>query len=284
MKFKIASDFHSEFYYGENDEKFKRILNNYFPENEDDKETILLLAGDIGTYKNYEDTYRRIFNMLSKRFKKVICVPGNHSWYKSEVWGMEKDFFKSIILPKNVHYMDDDALMLDKNTMVIGSCLWTDFDNENPMIMMQAQNGMNDYNLIRHGYQDPADVSVYSQYHKKTIQASDVLEKHKKSKEFIIGMLNEANKMGVKNKIIVSHHAPTFQSVDGRYRDDRLNGAYCTNLEYLMKEYDVTLFVHGHMHCTNDYMVDNTRVICNALGYHNYEINPKFNSNLIVEI
>lgn len=282
MKFKIWSDLHTEFYCHTPDDKFKRIFKQYFPLEEDDKNTILLLSGDVGTYYNYDSTYRRVFNMLSKRFKKVICVPGNHSWYKSSIWDTEFYFWKEKSLPKKVHYLDNDSVMIDKNTIVIGSCLWTDFNKENPVTMSQVESRMNDYNLIKHGI--ASDDGIYQYPYKKNIRPEDTLKRFKFSKNYIISTLKEATEKGIKNKILVTHHAPSYQSTDPRYAGDSLTPAYCSDLEEIMLEYDVKLWTHGHQHCSNDYTIGNTRVLCNSFGYHNYETNPKFKHNLIVEI
>ena len=69
MKFKIFSDLHIEFYDTTNLNKIKRNLERYFPQEESDKDTILLLAGDIGIYKNWDSTYKPVFNYFSKRGK-----------------------------------------------------------------------------------------------------------------------------------------------------------------------------------------------------------------------
>jgi hypothetical protein len=42
------------------------------------------------------------------------------------------------------------------------------------------------------------------------------------------------------------------------------------------------LFVHGHTHCSFDYRVGQTRVLCNPHGYG--DENPDFNPSLIVEV
>jgi hypothetical protein len=284
MKFKIWSDLHTEFYADVNDDKFKRIFKTYFPPEEDDKNTILLLSGDVGTYGKYEYTYKRVFNMLSKRFKMVICVPGNHSWYKSEIWDKEEEFFKKVSLPKKIHYLDNKVVKVNNNTVIIGACLWADFDNENPIIMNTVQGRMNDYNIIYKPAGEDNDMSPYRSYHRRSIQAVDTLNRFKTSKQFIIDSLKEAQAKGIKNKIVVTHHAPSFQSIDTRYSDNSLNPAYCSNLEDIILDYDVTLWTHGHQHCSNDYMIGDTRVICNAFGYHAYETNPKFKHDLVFEI
>jgi hypothetical protein len=175
--------------------------------------------------------------------------------------------------------MDNDHIILG-DTMIIGACLWSDFDNGNPTIMNFCQNRMNDYNLIK----KPSVSEMYTSWSRSTIRPQDVLDKFKISKNYIIEMLEKANELGIKNKIVVTHHAPSFQSVDTRYRDDSLNPAYCSSLEEIALTYNVNLWTHGHQHCSNDYMIGDTRVICNAFGYHAYDTNDDFKHDLVIEL
>jgi len=62
-----------------------------------------------------------------------------------------------------------------------------------------------------------------------------------------------------------------------------MNYAFCSDLDHMMWDYDhIKLWVHGHVHNAFDYTVNQTRVVCNPLGYSR-ETN-QFNPELIVEI
>ena len=41
-------------------------------------------------------------------------------------------------------YGDDFSYQIDKDTIIIGCCLWTDMNKENPLFMNYAQGAMND--------------------------------------------------------------------------------------------------------------------------------------------
>ena len=43
------------------------------------------------------------------------------------------------------------------------------------------------------------------------------------------------------------------------------------------------VWCHGHIHNSADYMIAETRVICNPRGYIGHELNPDFDPNLTVE-
>jgi hypothetical protein len=84
--------------------------------------------------------------------------------------------------------------------------------------------------------------------------------------------------------VVVTHHAPSSQSVHPRYARDLLTPAFASNLENLMDGDRAALWIHGHMHESFDYEVYGTRVICNPRGYAPNALNPDFRSDWIVEI
>lgn len=83
--------------------------------------------------------------------------------------------------------------------------------------------------------------------------------------------------------VLVTHHAPTSRSVHDQWRGDPSNWWYVTpQLEPLILERRPRLAVHGHVHCHLDYLLNDTRVICNAAGYPNEGV--AFNPHLVVDI
>ena len=51
-----------------------------------------------------------------------------------------------------------------------------------------------------------------------------------------------------------------------------MNGGYHSNLEeFIMDRPNIKLWTHGHTHEDFDYMVGDTRVVCNPRGYIGYE-------------
>ena len=71
--------------------------------------------------------------------------------------------------------------------------------------------------------------------------------------------------------IWVIHHLPSFQSVHEDYRNSDSNDFFATELSHkiLDMEKPPKLIVHGHTHRRMDYMIGNTRVLCNPRGYPN---------------
>ena len=272
MKLRILSDAHTECY---NYNKFKKTLDKVLPPLPSDSESVLVCAGDIGTYKYYTSTYKPFFAETSKRFKKVVVVPGNHSWYNSTgIWGNEKEFWADKKLPENVHYLDN-AYCIHEHVMFIGSCLWTSFNNADSLAMWHASKKMNDFETIR------KSGGIYGTSIK--LQPEDTVERHRNSVEFIRIALLLCGEMGL-TPVVVTHHAPSSLSVHEKYRGDLLNTAYYTDLSDLILDHSPKYWIHGHTHDSFDYEIGDTRIIVNPFGYKDYEENKRYNPELVVEV
>jgi predicted phosphohydrolase len=276
LKFQFVSDFHTEFW---TFNKFERQLEIYLPRHADEAKTVLVCGGDMGLFAYYASTYKPLFNLLCKRFFAVVMVPGNHSWYNSAgIWGKEEDFWSGKKLPKNLHYLNNGIAVFG-DYVVIGTCLWTDFNNSNPVSMFDASRRMADFDCIRK--QNYEVTSTYGAViNSSRLRPEDTVEEHHHAVDYIRFQLETYRD---KKCIIVTHHAPSYQSVDPEFRGNSLNPAYATELTDLMR-FEPLVWCHGHMHRNHDYMVENTRVICNPLGYHATDINRGFNPALVLDL
>jgi Icc-related predicted phosphoesterase len=276
MKVKFIGDLHTEFW---NFNKFEKLLEHYLPTTPEDKETILCCSGDMGLFKYYASTYKPLFKLLGQRFREVFVVSGNHSWYQSDIWDNEEVFWSDKKLPKNVHYLDDDWVIID-DVMFIGTTLWTDFDGENPVYMMYAKNGMSDFEVIR------KKVKFYSPYDGEgykglKLNPEDTVVRHKKHVAFLEKTLQNNNGM---KSVVITHHSPSSITVPECYAGNILNAAYVNSLENMILDYKPVVWAYGHQHNSFDEMLGETRLINNSLGYHAVDLNKKFNPDKVVEI
>ena len=85
--------------------------------------------------------------------------------------------------------------------------------------------------------------------------------------------------------VVVGHHSPSFASVNEIYKDEYLmNGGYHSELsEFILDRPQIKLWTHGHTHHPFDYMIGDTRVVCNPRGYDSYE-DSGWNPNILLEI
>lgn len=276
MKIKIISDFHTEFW---TYNKFQKTLEKYLPPTEDDKETILCCCGDMGIYEQYPTTYKPLMKFLAERFKMVLMVAGNHSWYhSSNCWGKEDTFWDDKKIPTNVKYLNDACVYVD-DVKFIGSTLWSCFESGNPIAMHYANCNMSDYECIK---RRQIMYSVYGDsWRGIKLQAEDTYERNKIHTNFIE---EELQKDAGTKKVVITHHSPSAFTVTEKFKDSALIGAYVNRLERLIYEYKPAVWAFGHQHDSFDAMLDETRLINNSLGYHTVAINKNFKQNRVVEL
>jgi Icc-related predicted phosphoesterase len=241
MKLKVLSDLHLE----------HCVACQVYPVGEGD---VLVLAGDILCAKHFKtdgyihQVYDRFLSDCSKNYDKVLYVLGNHEFYGYNYEGAKRKLKDN--LPHNFHLLDNDTITIN-NWNFIGFTFWTDFRNENALEMMEAAQCMNDYKVIR----------ITPKYRK--LNPSDTLAFHKESKKYLLKQLQTLNE----NVFVISHHAPSYQSIPQEYRKNS-NGAYCSNLDDVIVNHpQIKYWAHGHTHNAFNYMIDGCRVVCNPGGY-----------------
>ncbi|WP_419870416.1 metallophosphoesterase [Chryseobacterium sp. CT-SW4] len=248
MKIQIVSDLHQEF--GSVDHNF---------ENAD----VVIFAGDvnIGT-KGIEWIKSKI------KDKPVIYVLGNHEYYKG-AYPKVLNKVKEEARGSNVAVLEDSFIDIE-GIRFHGATLWTDFSLfGNPVQYgMICQSKMNDYKLIR---RDPS----YSK-----MRTLDIFKIHQLSKLWLTESLK--NSEAVKN-VVISHHAPSIQSVPEKYKNDPITAAYASDLESLIMEYQPLYWIHGHIHTPSRYKIGETEIICNPHGYMD-EPDTGYERELIIEI
>ena len=74
---------------------------------------------------------------------------------------------------------------------------------------------------------------------------------------------------------MISHHLPSYKAITPDFRDSRINGAYASNLEWMMEKYPIAYWIHGHSHPPLDMMIGSTRVLRKPRGYLHHEVSPK---------
>lgn len=238
-KIQIASDLHGEAY------QDTAWVWRYIEPTAD----FLVVAGDIHS-RNYEDQLRE----LSTKFKHVIALYGNHEWYRRDIsWRADKKR-----LPKNVHVLDRSVWQY-RNIVFIGATLWTDFKNQDPFIMYDAQRAINDFRVI--GNKENAV---------NRFQPTEAAAIHVKDKQFVSDMIDKFTDEG-KKVIVCTHFMPSYECVHPRWKKDpttdNLNWYFSADCNDLLNKEGISAWICGHTHDEIDKYVGKTRVVCNPLGY-----------------
>lgn len=254
MKINLLSDLHLEHSYP----------CQYFDPGTGD---VLILAGDIlnahhlkkNGYLN--DLYRKFIKDCSDNYEHVLYVQGNHEFFGYNYESASKTIKEA--LPENFHLLENDTIEIN-SIYFIGLTLWTNFFNENPIEMLDAQQYMNDYKSIRIG----------SNYRK--LNPTDVLGFHKQSISYLNEKLKELENQRI---FVISHHAPSLQAIAPKYRNFSCNGSFCSDLEDVILQHpNLKNWAFGHVHTAFDFNVGDCRLTCNPRGYphENTGFNPKF--------
>ena len=274
MKFHLLSDLHLEF------------CDIELPGGD-----VLLLAGDITVAeylvprrtdkeaKKLKERSEQFFFKECAKYKKVLYVMGNHEHY-SGWWDDTANILGVFLNKSNVELLDKESFDLGEDTIVWGGTMWTNMFNRHPIVMMEGKRQMNDYHLVK-------------KHFPKTYGGDYVnLEPEDTVKEFELALSKlteflDANKD--KKVIVETHMAPSSLSSHPRFGiDNPLNFCYFSNLEdYILDHPQIKTWVHGHTHDSHDYMIGETRVLCNPRGYANRsggQENAMFDINKFFEV
>jgi Icc-related predicted phosphoesterase len=258
MRVALASDIHLEF--GEIE------LENT------ESADVLILAGDICQAVDvaYDTTMGRrcqtFFAQVSTRFPQVIYIMGNHEHYEGD-YARSRERLQKMLDNHgchNVHLLEKDTVTIEDVTFV-GGTLWTDFNREDSLCMWHARQGMNDYRVCKNSGRGISGGGYASR-----LQPEDTLADHRAMLDYI-RIITEGQ--ADRKFVVAVHHAPSSASVAECYKGDLLmNGNFYTDLsDFIMDRPQIRLWVHGHMHNASDYMIGQTRVVCNPRGYIGHE-------------
>lgn len=296
MKVAVASDLHLEF-------ADITILN-------EDNVDVLVLSGDIlvdvdldiydrrqvemGFARFRSERFQDFFARVCTQFPHVVYVAGNHEHYHGDFKYTLGNLKRKLARFENLHILDKEVFVLDDTTF-IGGTLWTDMNKQDPLTMYHIKSMMNDFRVVQNsntevsfrteqqidkpvGMTDDEFLALPHEKRYKTVfktrpgkfSPDDAVTDHMKMMGYIESVVAEN---ADKKYVVVGHHSPSFRSQHDKYKgDDLMNGGYHSALdEYIMERPQIKLWTHGHTHEVFDYMIGETRVVCNPRGYAGYE-------------
>jgi len=248
MRIRILSDLHREF--GGTD----------IPQVDCD---LILLAGDIATKQNALPWIRELIGDTPTAY---IC--GNHEFYGDKLPRVTERL-KEATAGSAIHVLENDAFSVG-DVWIYGCTLWTDFALQGSWKDGAKVAGvwMNDYKRIRHSEHSyrkliPLDTRIM---HRSSLQRlEEFLTQHDPSRT-----------------IVMTHHAPSALSLPEHRRDKTVSSAYASHLDAFVLAHQPALWVHGHIHQSQDYRIGKTRILTNPQGYPE-DPNPNFIKDLVIE-
>lgn len=233
------------------------------------KPDVVVLAGDI-------DIGAKAVPWAAATFPgvPVLYVHGNHEAYGKKLEEVHADILAACHSAGHVHFLNCGEFVLGP-VRFLGAALWTDFrlfgDDERQASMRAAEAVMTDYQRIRlaqNGY--------------RKLRAADTAKFHALQKSWLRQKLDEPFDG---HTVVISHMAPSMQSVPDQYAHDPVSAAYASRLEDIAEKAD--LWIHGHTHASVDYQIGPCRVVCNPCGYMTragQAENPQFDPNFVIEL
>lgn len=248
---------------------------------------VLILAGDIcevnSLYKEFHETklIDRVpgyfpcydfFHTVAPRYNKVFYVMGNHEHYRGR-FDRTKERLKEIV-PVNVSILENEVEEYN-GVMFMGATLWTNLNNGDALTSYHIKHMLNDYRCVQNYYPES------NLYHKLTPEHT--FEVCCNTMKFFRNMWKEHKD---KPFVVITHHAPSFASVSPTYiHDTIMNGGYASEFsEDILDHENIKVWIHGHMHDLSDYMIGDTRILCNPRGYLPYEAGNGFDPTFSIEI
>jgi len=224
---------------------------------------LLVLAGDIGSYRQGSRLERDDFGLgaYSPRHgwpTPVLYVPGNHE-YDNVDFDETHARLRALCEALDIQWLERETRVID-GVRFVGTTLWADFDAlaapHDPLgeVLKKRAKAFRAADF----YLEKAEM----RRHGAPFMAEQMREQSLACQQWLDAALRTpfAGKT-----VAVTHFAPTLASADPRYGVTPGTAGFCNALDALLPLADV--WIHGHLHCAQDYVKDGCRVIANPLGY-----------------
>lgn len=214
-----------------------------------DQPDVLIIAGDL----HEAGSMKEAMAWFADHYEVVIFTPGNHDYYRGNFDDVDADLAQLNEIYPNVYGLQNQSVTIDGVTFH-GTTMWF---RDHPLNAANSRR-MNDFRLIK-GF------------------AEKVYDRNTAARKYL-----ESNvRLG---DVVVTHHSPCIKSSHPRYANDPLNNFYVCDMTHVMYGNKPAIWAHGHTHDSYDYMIDETRVVCNPFGYFRYQENHGFDPGVMIEV
>ena len=213
---------------------------------------------DLGRRQQTALRFRDFLKRVSFEFPYVIYIACNNEFYHGK-WKASLQYLRDECAKfPNVYFLERDVKVINDVTF-IGATLWTDCNKGDPLTLHALADMMNDYRIIRN------DEHNYSK-----LRPAHTMYRHQQTIAYLKSILPD---MKDRKIVFAGHHSPSKLSTHPKYQNEYLmNGGYSSDLsEFILDHPEIKLWTHGHTHDPFDYMVGETRVVCNPRGYAGHD-------------
>jgi len=243
---------------------------------------LLVLAGDIGSYQRGSRLGDADFGLA--RFSprhgwpcEVLYVPGNHE-YDNLDFDATHSRLRETCERLGITWLEREVLVRG-DVRFIGTTLWADFD----AFVTDA---------------DRAHPSVVERKRGKAFRAANYyLQKAATTRAGELWLAPGWREQSLDcqawlraalaqpfagTTVVVTHFAPTLRSADPRYGMAAGTAGFCNSLDQLLQH--AQFWLHGHLHCQQDYREGGCRVIANTLGYSSKGEQEGFRPAFVIDL
>ncbi len=230
---------------------------------------ILVLAGDIGSYQtgsmllNQHDLDFGLARFSPRKELAawpvpVFFVPGNHE-YDGMPFEEADARLRETCERLGITFLHQRVEVF-KGVRFIGCTLWSDFEALVPLNGPLAQQLK-----ARQKAERAADFYLRktgTTCHGEPFLSAAVRAKAQEDQAWLSNALSVDFEGPT---VVITHFAPSLRSADPRYGLSPGTAGFCNALDHLIPK--ASVWIHGHLHCAHDYLLENCRVIANPFGY-----------------
>jgi len=259
-KVQYISDLHLEMYPN----------GDYWAENKiEPVADILVLAGDISKLSkiHYSNPF---FDQVSKDFKQVFWVPGNHEYYDLTDLNLLNKESLDIDIRDNVKIVNNKSINYDGINFIF-STFWSEIP------ISYARNvtrGMMCFRKIKY---------LGNHFEAKYIDFGKYNRLHQDSVYFLKNALAD-----IDNEdpiVVVTHHAPTIYVVSDEFKASTIrHGFYSEQMPLIKSSRFIDYWIYGHTHRNVDFELDGTQIVSNQQGYVHMGEHATFNPTKYIEL
>lgn len=222
---------------------------------------VLVLAGDIIPFQELA-TQKDFFDQLADSFEMVYWLPGNHEYYHGNIVERSGSFCEKI--RENV-WLVNNRVISYRGVRLVFSTLWSKISLEKEW---KIERSLSDFQVISNN--------------DRFFSVGDVNRLHDDSLSFL---QNELGKDAVAKTVVVTHHVPTYHHYPPKYKANELNEAFATELYDFIEKSGARAWIYGHVHHnTDDFLIGDTLMTTNQLGYVKVGGHKDFNCGKVLDI
>jgi hypothetical protein len=243
---------------------------------------LLILAGDIGSYQRGSRLADTDFGL--GRFSPregwpcpVLFVPGNHE-YDNLDFDETHARLRETCERLGITWLEREVLAFGAIRFV-GTTLWADFD-----ALVTQEDRAHPTRLERKRSKAFRAANYYLQKAATTRAGELWLAEGWREQALVCErwLRDALDAPFAGTTVVVTHFAPSLRSADPRYGLTPGTAGFCNSLDGLVGR--AHWWLHGHLHCQQDYLLNGCRVVANTLGYAAKGEQEGFREQLVLDI